>query len=92
VLLVALGREPPSDNTGAYCRARAKLPVAVIRRLACEVADRCERHPGRCPALHPGRDRGPVPSPLAGGTGHPRHQGHVGHGRVALEVAGNGPP
>jgi putative transposase len=43
VLLVALGREPPSDNTGAYCRARAKLPVAVIRRLACAVADRCER-------------------------------------------------
>ena len=43
VLLVALGREPPSDNTGAYCRARAKLPVAVIRRLACEVAERCER-------------------------------------------------
>jgi putative transposase len=43
VLLVALGREPPSDNTGAYCRARAKLPVAVMRRLACAAADRCER-------------------------------------------------
>jgi putative transposase len=43
VLLVALGQKPPSDNTGAYCRARAKLPVAVIRRLTCEVADRCER-------------------------------------------------
>jgi putative transposase len=43
VLLVALGQEPPSDNTGAYCRARAKLPVAIIRRLTCEVADRCER-------------------------------------------------
>ena len=42
VLLVALGQEPPSDNTGAYCRARSKLPVAVIRRLTCEVADRCE--------------------------------------------------
>lgn len=42
VLLVALGREPPSDNTGAYCRARAKMPVAVIRRLACVAADRCE--------------------------------------------------
>ena len=25
VLLVALGREPPSDNTGAYCRARARM-------------------------------------------------------------------
>ncbi len=33
VLLVALGQEPPSGNTGAYCRARAKLPVAIIRRL-----------------------------------------------------------
>ena len=43
VLLVALGQEPPSDNTGAYCRARAKLPVAVMRRLTCDVADHCER-------------------------------------------------
>jgi putative transposase len=43
VLLVVLGRQPPSGNTGAYCRARAKLPVSVIRRLACEVADGCER-------------------------------------------------
>ena len=43
VLLISLGQEPPSDNTGAYCRARAKLPVAIIRRLTCEVADRCER-------------------------------------------------
>jgi len=43
VLLVALGQEAPSDNTGAYCRARAKLPVAIIRRLTCDVADRCQR-------------------------------------------------
>ena len=43
VLLVALGQQPPSGNTGAYCRARAKLPVSVIRRLACELADGCER-------------------------------------------------
>ncbi len=31
VLLVALGREPCSKNTGAYCRARAKLPEVVIQ-------------------------------------------------------------
>ncbi len=43
VLLVGLGQDPPSDNTGAYCRARAKLPVAVIRRLARQVAGGCER-------------------------------------------------
>lgn len=42
VLLVALGRRP-SDNTGAYCRARAKLAEAVIRRLTLETADNCER-------------------------------------------------
>lgn len=42
VLLVALGCGPCSDNTGAYCRARAKLPVVVIRRLALQVADECE--------------------------------------------------
>jgi putative transposase len=43
VLLVALGREPCSDNTGAYCRARAKIPVAVVRRLTLQVADACEQ-------------------------------------------------
>lgn len=43
VLLVALERGPCSGNTGAYCRARAKLPETVLRRLAVEVADGCER-------------------------------------------------
>lgn len=43
VLLASLGQKPPSGNTGAYCRARAKLPESVIRRLACGVADGCER-------------------------------------------------
>lgn len=43
VLLVTLGKAPCSDNTGAYCRARAKLPVAVLRRLSTDVADGCER-------------------------------------------------
>ena len=43
VLLVSLGREPPSGDTGAYCRARAKLPESVIRRLSCELADGCEQ-------------------------------------------------
>ena len=42
VLLVSLSKEPPSDNTGAYCRARAKLPVAIIRRLTLQAADQCE--------------------------------------------------
>lgn len=43
VLLVTLGRRPPSDDTGTYCRARAKLSEKVIRRLTCEVADGCEQ-------------------------------------------------
>ena len=43
VLLVALGRPPCAKNTGAYCRARAKIPTRVIRRLATETADRAER-------------------------------------------------
>lgn len=42
VLMVALGREC-SDNTGAYCRARAKLPLVVIERLTLQVADGCEQ-------------------------------------------------
>jgi hypothetical protein len=43
VLCVTLGRAACSDNTGAYCRARAKIPTVIIRRLALEVADRCEQ-------------------------------------------------
>jgi putative transposase len=46
-LCVALGREPPSPDTGAYCRARAKVPEAVIRRLVYAVGDGLEsRVPG----------------------------------------------
>jgi len=41
-LLVVLGRRPPSPDTGAYCRARAKLPEVVLRRLVYETADRLE--------------------------------------------------
>ncbi|MFV1962907.1 MAG: IS4 family transposase [Acidimicrobiia bacterium] len=43
VLLVALGREPCAKNSGAYCRARAKVPEAVIKDLTLEVARGCER-------------------------------------------------
>jgi len=43
VLLVALEQEPCSGNTGAFCRARATLPEKVIRKLAVDVSDGCER-------------------------------------------------
>jgi hypothetical protein len=42
VLLAALGHKPCSGNTGAYCRARAKLPEPVIRRLTLRMAQGCE--------------------------------------------------
>ena len=42
VLLVALGRKPCSSNTGAYCRARAKLPEPLIQRLTLRMAQGCE--------------------------------------------------
>ena len=42
VMYVALGQEPCSDNTGAYCRARARLPVPIIQQLAQQLADGCE--------------------------------------------------
>lgn len=41
VLMTALSRDC-SDNTGAYCRARAKLPLAVLQRLTYQVADGSE--------------------------------------------------
>jgi putative transposase len=43
VLMIALGKKPCSDNTGAYCRARNKLPVAVLARLTTDVANHCEQ-------------------------------------------------
>jgi hypothetical protein len=42
-LLLALERGPCSEDTAAYCRARAKLPVVVLRRLAWQVGDRLEQ-------------------------------------------------
>jgi hypothetical protein len=43
-VLVALGKRPCSDDSGAYCRARAKLPAPILRRLTVQVADGCEQH------------------------------------------------
>ena len=43
VLLVALGREPCANNSGGYCKARAKLPETVLQRLATRVANGCEK-------------------------------------------------
>jgi Transposase DDE domain len=37
VLLTALGRDPCSAATGAYCKARQKLPEGFIRRLTYQV-------------------------------------------------------
>jgi putative transposase len=42
VLLVALERGPCSSNTGAYCRARAKLSEEVIRQITINVGEGCE--------------------------------------------------
>lgn len=42
VLLLALEHKPCSGNTGAYCRARAKLPEPVIQHLTLQAAKRCE--------------------------------------------------
>jgi putative transposase len=41
--LVTLGKPKCSDNTGAYCRARSKLPTAGIERLTITVAGGCEQ-------------------------------------------------
>lgn len=42
VLLVALGLEPCSKTSGAYCKARSKLSEKVIRRLVTDLAKGCE--------------------------------------------------
>ena len=43
VLRVSLGLPPCSEATGAYCKARAKLPVPLLRRLTARLGDELER-------------------------------------------------
>lgn len=38
--LVSRGRKPPSSNTSAYCQARSKLPIGVLRRILQGTASR----------------------------------------------------
>jgi len=42
VLCCGLGRPLPSANSGAYCKARAKLPEAFLRDLATDLGRRLE--------------------------------------------------
>lgn len=44
VLCAALHRPIPASDTAAYCRARARLPVAALRRLATDLGRRLEDH------------------------------------------------
>ena len=41
--MLQTGRRPPSGDTGDYCRARAKLSLAALRRLVAESAGHLER-------------------------------------------------
>jgi hypothetical protein len=43
VLRMALDRAPCAEGTGAYCKARAKLPERFLQRLALEVGQQLER-------------------------------------------------
>ena len=42
VVALALSREPDDLDTAAYCRARAKLPAALLQRLTLQVGSRLE--------------------------------------------------
>jgi hypothetical protein len=42
VLLAALELGPWSEDTGCYCRARCKLPAALVRQLALTIGQRVE--------------------------------------------------
>jgi len=42
VLLAILGRKPCGAGSGAYCKARAKLPERFLQRLTCDVGQQLE--------------------------------------------------
>jgi hypothetical protein len=44
--LLQTGRQPPSGDTGAYCRARAKLSLTALQRLVREVSGQREDRVG----------------------------------------------
>jgi Transposase DDE domain len=44
VLCGALSRPIPASDTAAFCRARARLPLAVLRRLATHLGQQLESH------------------------------------------------
>jgi hypothetical protein len=44
VLCAALARPIPATDTAAYCRARARLPIQVLQRLARQLGQRLEHH------------------------------------------------
>jgi putative transposase len=52
VLLVALERGPCSTDTAAYCRARARLPVTLLRRLTLQVGQQLEQAIPSCWLWH----------------------------------------
>jgi putative transposase len=44
VLCGALSRPMPATDTAAYCRARSRLPTAVLQRLATQLGQKLESH------------------------------------------------
>src|SRR5260370_14718569 len=49
VLCVALSQKPCSANSGAFCKARAKLPLVVLQPLTLAVVDCCpQKAPTDC--------------------------------------------
>jgi len=63
VFLTALGREACAAGTGAYCKARAKLPETFLRRLVTDVGQQLEAH-----MPHAWRWRGHVVKMVDGST------------------------
>ena len=68
VLLTAMGRPPCSAATGAYCKARAKLPEKFLRRLTYQVGAELEDQAPAHWRWHPG-----APGPCAAGRRHRHH-------------------
>jgi hypothetical protein len=54
VLRLALGLPPCASETGAYCKARAKLPEPFLQRLCYDVAEQVE---GQAPAAWLWKDK-----------------------------------
>ncbi len=94
----AVGKKLPDEDTGNYCRARAKLSLNALHELAALIAKNTEmitpdhRRDDACRScrLSEGGGRGTLRSSLERGAGHSSYQTNAEHRSLPLQKSRDG--